>query len=448
MGAQALKNDIKQKIAVIGMGITGRSCVDWFLKRGHEVTVFDTREQFQGADAFARELPQISLKLGALDSDLLKGFDQIVCSPGVSLKEPALQNLLAEHIEVIGDVEVFAREVHAPVVVITGSNGKSTVTTMVGEIVKKAGINVGVAGNIGLPVLDALEEKFDMYVLELSSFQLETTFSLKPAVAVVLNVSPDHMDRYDSYAEYVAAKATIYKDAGLCVINRDDPVVCGMRVGENTIGFTLHEPQGDDYGLRTISGELHLCQGDRSIMPCGEMKIAGKHNYANALAALAICESLGVDEAVSKDVLRNFSGLEHRTQLIARKDGVSWFNDSKGTNVGATIAAVEGIEGPIILIAGGQGKDQDFSPLRDTVMSKTKQVLLYGEDAMLIQQALHGVDVRLVTDLKEAVELAARYAQDGDNVLLSPACASFDMFKNYQDRGNVFVKLVKEQLGL
>lgn len=445
MGAQALKNEIRQKVAVIGMGITGRSCVNWFLGKGYEVAIFDTREHLQGIDALARELPQVEITLGALDSERLKGFDQIVCSPGVSLKDKALQNLLADNIEVIGDVEVFAREVHEPVIAITGSNGKSTVTTLVGEIVDKAGIKVGVAGNIGLPVLDALEQQCDMYVLELSSFQLETTFSLKPKVAVVLNVSPDHMDRYDCYEEYVAAKAHIYKDAAVSVVNRDDPLVAAMSAGENTIGFTLQTPRDGDYGLRTSGGQTFLCHGDRLIMPCSEMKIVGKHNYANALAALAICDGLGIDEEVSKTVLRTFAGLEHRTQLVAEKGGVRWFNDSKGTNVGATIAAVEGMEGPVILIAGGQGKDQDFSPLLAAVKAKAKLVLLYGEDAPLIEKALQGVDVCLVTGLKEAVELAARSAQSGDNVLLSPACASFDMFKNYQERGSAFVKLVEAE---
>ena len=448
MGAQALKNEAKQKVAVIGMGITGRSCVDWFLSKGYDVTVFDTREQLQGVDVLVRELPQVGVRLGALDSELLKDFDQIVCSPGVSLKDSALQKLLADKVEVIGDVEVFAREVHEPVVAITGSNGKSTVTTLVGEIVEKAGIKVGVAGNIGLPVLDALEERSDMYVLELSSFQLETTSSLKPRVAVVLNVSPDHMDRYDSYEEYVAAKAGIYKDAVVSVVNRDDPLVVAMPVGKKLIGFTLQSPRDGDYGLRAVGGEMFLCKGETSILPCSEMKIVGKHNYANALAALAICEGLGIDEEISKRVLRTFTGLEHRTQLVAEKDGVRWFNDSKGTNVGATIAAVDGMDGPVILIAGGKGKDQDFSPLLDAVKTKAKAVLLFGEDAALIAKALPGVDVRLVADLKEAVEFAAQYARPGDNVLLSPACASFDMFRNYQERGKAFVKLVEVETGL
>ncbi|MDH5218098.1 MAG: UDP-N-acetylmuramoyl-L-alanine--D-glutamate ligase, partial [Gammaproteobacteria bacterium] len=214
---------------------------------------------------------------------------------------------------------------------------------------------------------------------------------------------------------------------------------------ENTIGFTLQSPRDGDYGLRTSDGQAFLYHGDRLIMPCSEMKIVGKHNYANALAALAICDGLGIDEEVSKTVLRTFAGLEHRTQLVTEKDGVRWFNDSKGTNVGATIAAVEGMDGPVILIAGGQGKDQDFSPLLDAVKAKAKLVLLYGEDALLIEKALQDVDVRLVADLKEAVELAARSAQSGDNVLLSPACASFDMFKNYQERGDTFVKLVEAE---
>lgn len=447
MGALALKNDLKQKIAVIGMGITGHSCVKWFVSRGHDVTVFDTRSILQGLDEFGQAFPSVEVVLGTLDVEVLRSFDRVIVSPGISIKDSVFQQLIADEVEIVGDIEVFAQEVAAPVIAITGSNGKSTVTTLVGEIVKKAGVRAGIAGNIGVPALDALEEQFDLYVLELSSFQLDTTRSLKPKVAAVLNVSPDHLDRYDSYDEYVESKESIFHNAEVCVVNRDDARVMQMSVGESVIGFTLGQPGDNDFGLRNINGETVLCEGTRAILATKEMLLSGKHNYANALAALAICKSLNISDEASVSVLRTFGGLEHRTQLIAKKNDICWFNDSKGTNVGATIAAVSGMEGPVILIAGGQSKDQDFSPLSEVVKKRAKAVLLYGEDAAVIEKALGKGIVRLVSDLEQAVELAAQIAEPGDCVLLSPACASFDMFKNYQERGNAFVKYVEEKLG-
>lgn len=430
--------------------MTGRSCVNWFVGKGYEVSVFDTRETLEIPGEFAESFPQVGVKLGKLKLDELKAFDRVVVSPGVSLKEQVLQDLIAENIEVLGDIEVFAEEVTQPIVAITGSNGKSTVTTLVGEIAKNAGVDVEVAGNIGLPVLDVLaEDAKELYVLELSSFQLETTWSLRAKVAVVLNVSPDHMDRYDSYEEYTAAKARIYQNAEFSVVNLDDPLVMAMSHSGRVIGFTLKEPLQGQYGLRHKGDEIFLCRGDVELMSARELKIAGLHNYANVLAALAICEALNIRFDDVRNTLTTFAGLEHRTQLVAQQEGVSWFNDSKGTNVGATVAAVEGMLGPVILIAGGQGKGQDFAPLKDVVSSKVKAVFLFGEDADLIERALdNSVKIYRVTDLMAAVKKAHEISVAGDNVLLSPACASFDMFQNYQARGQAFVKAVEKELGI
>lgn len=445
MGALALMTENKtQRVAVIGFGLTGRSCVNWFVNKGYEVSVFDTRESLEIPSEFARSFPQVEVKLGSLMLDELKTFDRVVVSPGISVKEQVLQDLIAENVEVLGDIEVFAQEVTQPIVAITGSNGKSTVTTLVGEIAKNAGVDVEVAGNIGLPVLDVLAEDVrELYVLELSSFQLETTSSLKAKVAVVLNVSPDHMDRYDRFEEYIAAKAKIYQNAEFSVVNLDDPLVVAMPHSGQVIGFTLKEPQQDQYGLRNKGDEIFLCRGDAELMSARELKIAGLHNYANVLAALAICEALNIRFDNARNTIAAFAGLEHRTQLVAQLNGVSWFNDSKGTNVGATVAAVEGMSGPVILIAGGQGKGQDFLPLKDVVAAKAKAVLLYGEDADLIEQALdNGVAIFRVADLAAAVKKAHELSIAGDNVLLSPACASFDMFTSYAERGDIFRKSV------
>ncbi|MDH5544917.1 MAG: UDP-N-acetylmuramoyl-L-alanine--D-glutamate ligase [Gammaproteobacteria bacterium] len=448
MGALAYMSDYKnKKIAVIGLGSTGRSCVKWLVSKGYEVKVFDTRESVAGVDAFRLEYPQVEVKFGALMLDDFSDIDMLVCSPGVSVKERVLQQLLNNDVELVGDIELFAREVKQPIIAITGSNGKSTVTTLVGEMARASGLDAVIAGNIGTPVLDLLaDDPKELYVLELSSFQLETTYGLRPNVAVVLNISPDHMDRYDDLEEYAEAKARIYNDANICIINRDDPAVVAMVHGDNIVGFTLGEPASEkDFGLRNFEGNEWICKGKEKIMPVKELSLAGRHNVANALAALAICEAQKLDRLACVQVLKNFQGLPHRSQRVAVINGVQWINDSKGTNVGATMAAVAGMDGPVWLIAGGQSKDQDFSALAPVVAEKAKAVLLYGEDAGIIEQAIEGsAPIIRVQNLKEAVDVAYARAEEGDSVLLSPACASFDMFRNYVERGEVFIQLVED----
>jgi UDP-N-acetylmuramoylalanine--D-glutamate ligase len=336
------------------------------------------------------------------------------------------------------------------VVAVTGSNGKSTVVSLLGEMARFAGWRTAVGGNLGDPALDLLDDANRFYVLELSSFQLETTHSLEPAAAAVLNVSPDHLDRYPSLQAYADAKARVYRGAGVGVINRDDPRVRDMAgiAGRDT-GFTLGVPRSGDYGLCQHQGETWLCRGDKPLLPVAELRLAGRHNLANALAALALGEASGLPVEAMLAALRRFRGLDHRTQLVAERHGVRWFNDSKGTNVGATIAALDGLYRPegtgrAVLIAGGDCKGADFSDLAPVVRRACRAVVLIGRDAPRLAAALAGgVPLEQAESLEQAVELAARLARRGDHVLLSPACASFDMFRGFEHRGEAFVAAVR-----
>jgi UDP-N-acetylmuramoylalanine--D-glutamate ligase len=348
----------------------------------------------------------------------------------------------------VGDVELFAAEANAPVVAITGSNGKSTVTSIVGDMARQAGMRVQVGGNLGAPALDLLDEDAQLYVLELSSFQLESTHSLQSAVAVVLNLSPDHMDRYADSADYAAAKAVIYRGARKRVFNLDDADVMAMR-GEqgDDLFFTLGEPEEGCFGLRQYDDGVWFCQGEERLMPVSDLLIPGDHNRANALAALALGSAIGLEMEMMLAALRRFPGLPHRTQFVAEYQGVRWYNDSKGTNVGACVAALQGLasetEGRTLLIAGGDCKDADFSPLTPVVAKTARLVILIGRDAPLLERVLRDSSPLLhASDMDEAVEIAAQHAQAGDRVLLSPACASFDMYKDYVERGQAFMDAV------
>jgi UDP-N-acetylmuramoylalanine--D-glutamate ligase len=347
----------------------------------------------------------------------------------------------------MGDIEMFARQVNAPVIAISGSNGKSTVTTLVGEMARQAGLKVAVGGNIGTPALDLLAQQAELYALELSSFQLELLQSLKPLAATVLNVSPDHMDRYRDVEHYSQVKQHIYHNCKVAVINRDDARVSQMTTGQRLIsGFTLGEPAAGDFGLREFDGEVWLCKGGKKLLAESELKLGGRHNTANALAALALGEAANIDVDDMLATLLRFTGLPHRTQWVRERDGVSWYNDSKGTNVGATLAAIEGmqVKNKLILIAGGLGKGADFSPLKNAVRDKVRLVVLIGQDAAKIEQALEDVvPVMLASSMQEAVHIADDLSHPGDCVLLSPACASFDMFRGFEHRGEVFMRAVE-----
>lgn len=434
---------------IVGLGKTGLSCARYLAGRGASFAVVDSRDAPPGLDALRRELPHVPVFLGGFDAAVLARARRLIVSPGVALAEPAVARALSDGAEAIGDIELFAREARAPVVAVTGANGKSTVTTLVGEMIRDAGFAVQVGGNLGTPALDLLSADLpDFYVLELSSFQLETTRSLNAAAAVVLNISPDHMDRYRDVSDYAAAKQRIYRGDGTMLINGDDPLVTAMlEPGRKAVRFGLSVPAQGDFGMRDRNGAACLAKGAEILMAVAELRITGRHNIANALAALALGDAIGVPMASMLVTLRRFAGLPHRTQWVASRDGVSWYNDSKGTNVGATLAALRGMPGKVVLIAGGLGKGQDFTPLKAAVAVKARAVVLLGQDAPLIERAVaDAAPVVRVKDMDEAVEQAAHLAREGDTVLLSPACASFDMFKGYDHRGEVFTAAVRRRL--
>jgi UDP-N-acetylmuramoylalanine--D-glutamate ligase len=513
----------KSRYAVIvGLGRTGVSCARYLHARGWRLAMTDTRANPPELARLGELDPGIPVRLGGLDVGLLAGAELVVASPGVSLAEPFFVEARRRGVEVVGDIELFARAADAPVVGITGTNGKSTVTTLVGRMAARTGLRVRVGGNLGEPALNLLEpasgggpvgagagaavtgaavlggaaaaaggaigavpdvvgigpgsapavasvvaasaavgasQPTQLYVLELSSFQLEATSSLALKAAVVLNVTPDHLDRYASVEEYAAAKARIFDRCETAVINLDDPLVVAMpRPGQKTLGFSLRSTPGADYacqvadaGLRRPShprmrdGEWWLTRKGEPLLALAAMKIKGLHNAANALAALALGEALGLDMQVMLEELTTFPGLPHRSQWVAEIGGVTYINDSKGTNVGATVAAVSGMAGPLVMIAGGDGKNQDFSELADVFRGKVRHTVLIGRDANAIARVLGGVcTFETCATLEEAVRAAARAARPGDTVLLSPACASLDMFRDYTHRGAVFTQTVKE----
>ena len=447
----AAQHNNAQRALVVGLGLSGLSSARWLTRHGYAVTVVDSRATPPGLAALHAELPEVPAHTGGFEPTLFREPGLLVVSPGVSIKEPIIAGAIAQGVEVVGDVELFARVAKAPVLAITGSNGKSTVTSLVGEMCREAGLDTAVGGNIGVPVLDLLRTpEPEVYVVELSSFQLETTVSLDAQAATVLNLTPDHMDRYASTQEYAAAKARIYRGHGLMVLNADDPQVMAMSLANRaTVRFGEQPPASDiDYGLVTHNGELWLARGARLLLPASSVPLPGKHNLMNVLAAMALAESMHVPLDAMKRAVARFHGLHHRTELVAERDGVRWIDDSKGTNVGATVAALSGMDGPVILIAGGDGKGADFGALRAVVAQRARAVVLIGRDAPLIEAALGGVvPVEHAADMPAAVRAAGRQAQPGDIVLLSPACASFDMFRNYEHRGQVFAQAVREVVG-
>ncbi|HRD66590.1 MAG TPA: UDP-N-acetylmuramoyl-L-alanine--D-glutamate ligase [Candidatus Competibacter sp.] len=443
---------------VVGLGKSGLSTVRALAALGATVAVTDSRCDPPGLAALRAEFPRIPCYLGGFDPVPFAGAARLLVSPGVAVATPAVAEAMARGVPVWGDIELLARLIRTPVAAITGSNGKSTVTTLLGEMVERAGLRAAVGGNLGAPALDfwlaeqrdaEAAKALDLYVLELSSFQLETTHSLNARVATVLNISPDHMDRYESLGDYVAAKRRIFQGNGTMVVNADDPVVAAMIEPEREVlRFTLGEPGEDEFGLHRANGETWLAHGRERWIAATELKISGDHNLANALAALAMGYVLGLRREAMLAALREFVGLAHRTALVLEHDGVRWFDDSKGTNVGATVAAVRGLPGQIVLIAGGDGKGQDFSPLRAALAGKARGVVLIGRDAPLIAAALgDSVPTQSATDMDQAVARAVQWARAGDNVLLSPACASFDMFSGYEERGAVFAAAVRRLAG-
>ncbi|HIO92727.1 MAG TPA: UDP-N-acetylmuramoyl-L-alanine--D-glutamate ligase [Leucothrix mucor] len=430
---------------VVGLGATGLSVARYLAEKGKDFAVTDSRQSPPSEDKLRQSYAAVPTYFGGFDSKVFTQAKCLVVNPGVAVAIPEIQQAKHNGAEIIGDIELFAREAQAPVVAITGSNGKTTVTTLLQLMAEKSGCKAQTGGNIGTPALDLLEAKnTELFILELSSFQLETTPSLKTATAVVLNICEDHLDRYESLEHYAETKGTIYNNCQQLIVNRDDAVVVALAKDKPFISFGLDEPATGHYGLRNKENKVWLAKGDDCLLDVATMKLRGKHNQANALAALAMGEAVGLQQSAMLEVLTEYAGMEHRTQWLAEIDEVNWYNDSKGTNVGATLAALEGLGGPIVVILGGQGKGADFFPLQKAIKNNARAVVLMGEDADAIADVLDAVvPEHRVASMMDAVELAAGIAQAGDKVLLSPACASFDMFVNYQARGNEFMQSVK-----
>ncbi|WP_152220756.1 UDP-N-acetylmuramoyl-L-alanine--D-glutamate ligase [Pseudomonas sp. SCB32] len=435
---------------VVGLGKSGMSLVRYLARQGVSFAVADTRENPPELATLREQYPQVEVRCGDLDADFLCRAQELYVSPGLSLRVPALVEAAARGVRMSGDVDLFARHAKAPIVAITGSNAKSTVTTLVGDMAKAAGKRVAVGGNLGTPALDLLADDVELYVMELSSFQLETCERLNAEVATCLNVSEDHMDRYDGMADYHLAKHRIFRGAKQVVVNRADALSRPL-IADNVPCWTfgISKPDFKAFGLIEEDGEKWLAFQFDKLMPARELKIRGAHNQSNALAALALGHAIGLPFEPMLQTLREFAGLAHRCQWVRERSGVNYYDDSKATNVGAALAAIEGlgadIDGKLVLIAGGDGKGADFQDLRVPVAQHCRAVVLLGRDAELVGAAIgNAVPKVRVNTLDEAVEHAADLALSGDAVLLSPACASLDMFKNYEERGRLFAKAVEE----
>ena len=450
--------ELKGKQAlVLGLGDTGLSMARWLARNGAAVRVADTRQMPPRAEALARAVPNAVLDAGAFRESSFDAADLIAISPGLSVREPVVAQARARGKPVWGDMEFFAQAVQAPgrprILAVTGTNGKTTVTAMTGVLCRAAGMDACVAGNIGPPVLDALMQREDegsvpdVWVLEISSFQLEITYSLNATAAVMLNLTQDHLDRYRDMADYAAAKARIFHGTGIQILNRDDPYSRSMlKPNRRAFTFGLGEPESKgDWGIVARDGRRSLAENGDRLLSLDELPLVGLQNAANALAALALCRAIDLPYSLLLDGLRAFRGLPHRVERVTEIAGVLFIDDSKGTNVGATIAALTAIGRPTILIAGGDGKGQDFSPLRLVVAEHARAVVLIGRDGPVIARALEGSGVRVLAapTLLSAVNLAFNLAKPGDAVLLSPACASLDMFRNYEHRAQVFVDAVQ-----
>lgn len=429
------------KIVIIGLGLSGLSCVEFFMMRGIKPRVMDTRTLPPGLEALPDSLER---HLGGLHQGWLCSADLIVVSPGISLETPMLIAARNAGVEIIGDIELFCREVDVPIVAITGSNGKSTITSLVGEMAKAAGWRVSIGGNIGLPVLKLLHQKCRLYILELSSFQLETTYNLRAAAATILNLTEDHMDRYPlGLQEYQAAKLRIYRNASVCVVNIDDALTLPT-IDANARRVSFGVDVGD-YRLHPHKGETWLFAYGEKVLSTREMKLSGRHHDINALAALALADSVQIPREASLKALIAFTGLPHRFQSVLERNGVSWINDSKSTNVGSTKAALSGlqVEGTLHLLLGGDGKSADFSTLSDHLQGDNIRLYCFGRDGAQLMNLRPEV-ATLTKTLAQAMSCITGRVNPGDMVLLSPACASLDQFFNFEDRGNSFIRLVKE----
>lgn len=434
---------------VAGLGISGVAAVNFLHEHGYRVAVTDSRKTPPGHDQIPSD---VQTSFGQLDQELLLQAEEIVISPGLDPQLPEIQAAIAQGIAVVSEIQILRRFTDKPIMAITGSNAKSTVTTLIGLMAKDAGVKAAVGGNLGRPALDLTKDDPELYILELSSFQLETTSNLHAEVAVILNMSEDHLDRHGDMMGYHTAKHRIFQGVKKVVYNRDDSLTRPLVPDATPMqSFGLNAPDMNQYGiLKENDGTMWLARGRERILKSSEMYIQGTHNVANALACLALGEAIGLPLASMLETLKTFKGLEHRCEFVKEVQGVRYYNDSKGTNIGATLAAIDGLgaaielqQGKVAIILGGQGKGQDFTALRDALSKYAKLAVLIGEDRAVIEKAIAGTTTLLhAASLQEAVELCQQHTQAHDVVLLSPACASFDMFKGYSERGHQFVECV------
>lgn len=444
--------DNYDSIGVVGLGQSGLSCVRFLLQQGLRPVVFDTREQPPEAALQLVQEAELTLFTGALDVAEILACDLLVVSPGLDLRNPVLQMAVDADIPLVGDADIFAQYAQAPVLGITGSNGKSTVTKLTAELLSAAGKKVAMGGNIGIPMLDVLAADVDVYVLELSSFQLDTMHDLRLHAAALLNISDDHLDRYASRAHYVQSKHRIYNNASTGIWNRDQRLTAPDHLAfEQQLSFGSDSAELEVpglFGLEFDDSEATLYYRDQALLRASELKLSGVHNLLNIQAALALVQTLGIEPQTVLDAVRNFTGLPHRCELVAEAAGVRWVNDSKATNIGAAEAAIQGlrplVQGKLILIAGGDGKGADFSVFR-TALKQVDELIVLGRDAERVAQHYAGTAIR-VSDMSQAVATAAQQAIEHSTVLLAPACASLDMYKNYEQRGEMFKAAVLAQV--
>lgn len=437
--------DSSSRVLVVGLGSTGLSVVSFLTKFGIELAVADSRQKPPELESLREHYPDVGVFLNGFDADVFARATHLIVSPGVAIETPEIKHAQALGAIILGDLDLFACEVRAPVLAITGANGKSTVTSLLGLMAECDGLNVKVGGNLGTPMLDCLDDEAELYVIELSSFQLERSLIFNAKAATVLNISPDHMDRYADIEAYAGAKHKIFNGNGLMVLNHDDERVRQMaEPGRQCVWFGIGGDPSLDYRLDWLDGEEWLIKKAGPLMRASEVRIKGRHNLSNSLAALALGDAVGLSDAAMIKALKQFAGLEHRMQWVADIRGVTWINDSKATNIGACIAALQGLNEKVVLIAGGDGKGADFSPLASIAKDKLRAAVLMGRDAPLLEAVLKPVvETVRVSNMKQAVEAAFKLAQKGEVVLLAPACASLDQYKNYQERGKLFSELAK-----
>jgi len=438
-----------KNILILGAGLTGMSCARFLRSHDLNFSLNDSRPDIIDTEHFAKDFPDTQISLGAWDKALIADAEAIIASPGVDLNQPDIQEAISENCDLLGDIELYCRLKDTSILAVTGSNGKSTLVSLLAFLGQALGIDAQLGGNIGAPVLDSIEQEPEVLVLELSSFQLETLSSMKAVAASILNISDDHLDRHRTMANYQAIKQNIYQDCRLAVVNRDDALtlVDEKYAPESVVSIGTDKPEQGHFGIAQFEGEQCLMFGEQALIKLIELPLSGLHNALNCMAALAMGQSAGWPLLAMVEKLKGFTGLPHRCQAIETRDGVRWINDSKATNVGATLAAIEGLantlssSNKLILIAGGDGKGADFSPLSAAINEHVDWLITLGKDGREIAKLK--ADSIFTRTMDEAVACARTKAEKGDLVLLSPACASLDMFKNFAARGEAFVNAVQ-----